>query len=206
MMHFILINSQLSLRSSQHQTYQFALGWVHLHRLLARQSSFWDERRPLLKMTYINYIWIINFKNRWNEKQQLQFSLSTFSSLLVGMARWSRLRTSWTFLPFILVSTRLARRWSQAWRTQHHEQQHATPPPQKKTQHFAPQHLQDSHLSFNLYDSLLGQRARLNHTDALSGELCKDFLTTKTVQDVSLDEPSRCELMNELLVFRTRQI
>lgn len=35
----------------EHWAYQFAFGLVHLHRLLARQSSFRDERRPRLKMT-----------------------------------------------------------------------------------------------------------------------------------------------------------
>lgn len=43
-----------------------------------------------------------------------------------------------------------------------------------------------SHLIFNMYDSFLGQRARLNHTDSLSGKIGKDFLTTKTAKDVSM--------------------
>lgn len=42
------------------------------------------------------------------------------------MARWSLLRTSWTFLPFIFVSTRVARRRSQAWQTRHGQHMHAS--------------------------------------------------------------------------------
>ena len=41
----------------------------------------------------------------------------TFSSRFAGSARWSRLRTSLTFLPFSLTSTRWARRRSHAWGT-----------------------------------------------------------------------------------------
>lgn len=35
--------------SNQHQTYQFAFRCIHLHCFFTRQSSFGDERRPLLK-------------------------------------------------------------------------------------------------------------------------------------------------------------
>lgn len=94
----------------------------------------------------------------------------TFSSLLAGMARWSRLRTSWTFLPFILVSTRLARSRSQAWK---HERPWATT---SRTRQRASLKFAASHLIFNLNDSLLGQSAGLNHRDSVSGEIGKDFL------------------------------
>lgn len=101
-------------------SYQFAFGCVHLHRLLAHQGSFWDERRPLLQTANIQL----------NKRAMAVMSLTaeamvaddaTFSSRFVGMAKWSRFRTSWTFLPFILASTRCARSRSQACETNDQE-------------------------------------------------------------------------------------
>lgn len=122
----------------------------------------------------------------------IELNIFTFSSLLVGMARWRRLRTSWTFLPFIFVSTRSARSRSQAWQTQDHdsEPQHAN---YKYSGFDVSVKSAVPHLIFNLHDSLLGQSAGLNHGDCLGREICKDFLTAKqhkSVRPRGQDEPS----------------